>query len=147
MCQFCPLWWTFHSAISEPCVQADAYSIVLPICLKILLLSLCTIRKSSPSLYSSMTSAIPLPNPQSPIGLDGGSDPAPIKPSSLLFVQFPPPPAPHGELVLNGVDAVADGGENDKEDDDDDGDDNVTLDHDGGCLDQAVRRNLGAEKR
>lgn len=90
--------------------------------------------------------AIPLPNPQSPIGLDGGSDPAPIKPSSLLFVQFPPPPAPQGELVLNGVDAVADGGENDKEDDDDDGDDDVTLDHDGGRLDQAVRRNLDTEK-
>ena len=60
----------------------------------------------------------------------GVCDTAPIKPSSLLFVDFPPPPA-HGELVLNGVDAVADHGENDEQDDDDDCDDDVALDH--GC--------------
>lgn len=57
--------------------------------------------------------------------------PPPIKPSSLLLVYFSPSPGPHGELVLNGVDAVADGGENDEQDYDDDCDDDVALDH--GC--------------
>lgn len=59
-----------------------------------------------------------------------GSDGAPVKPSSFLFIHFPPPPA-QGELVLNGVDTIADGGENDEENDDDDCDDDVALDH--GC--------------
>lgn len=54
----------------------------------------------------------------------------PVTPSSLLLVHFPPPPA-HGELALNSVDAVPDGGEDDEEDDDDDCDDDVALDH--GC--------------
>lgn len=55
----------------------------------------------------------------------------PSKPSSVLFIHLPPPPPAHGQLALDGVDAVADGGEDDEEDDYDDGDDDVALDHGG----------------
>ena len=55
---------------------------------------------------------------------------SPSKPSSILLVQLPPPPA-HRQLALNSVDAVADAGEDDEEDDDYDCDDDVALDH--GC--------------
>ena len=81
-------------------------------------------------LYSSPTSAIPLPSPPSSRRLDVEMTEPPFKPSWFIFIHFPPPPA-QGELVLDGVDAVADGGENDKENDDDDCDDDVALDH--GC--------------
>lgn len=114
-------------------VQAHRLGRVSPVprCQRTSLLSLCAIRRPSSSPYSSSRFAIPSPNPPSPHILDGGCvHTAPIKPSSLLLVHLPPPP-PHGDLVLNGVDAVADRGENDEQNDDDDCDDDVALDH--GC--------------
>lgn len=47
----------------------------------------------------------------------------------LFFLVTYTSPAEDGDLVLDGPDAVADGGEEDEEDDDDDGDDDVLLDH------------------
>ena len=51
--------------------------------------------------------------------------------SSLVVVNLPRPGA-HGKLALDGVDAVADGGEDDEEDYYYDGDGDVALDHCGG---------------
>lgn len=49
----------------------------------------------------------------------------------LFLLVYRPPPAEDADLVLHGVDDVADGGEDDEEDDDDDCDDDVCLHH--GC--------------
>ena len=51
--------------------------------------------------------------------------------SPIIVVNLPRPGA-HGDLALDGVDAVADGGQNDEEDDYYDRDGDVALDHCGG---------------
>ena len=48
--------------------------------------------------------------------------------SPILIIHLPRPGS-HGDLALDGVDAVADGGEDDEEDDDDYRDGDVALDH------------------
>ena len=55
--------------------------------------------------------------------------------SSILIIHLPRP-SPHGDLALDGVDAVADGGEDDEEDDYYDGDGDVALDHCCGVMDR-----------
>lgn len=47
----------------------------------------------------------------------------------FFLVAHASPAAEDGDLVLDGPDAVADGGEEDEENNDDDGDDDVLLDH------------------
>lgn len=47
----------------------------------------------------------------------------------LIFLIADRPPAEDRDLVLDGVDAVADDGEDEEEEDDDDGDDDVAFDH------------------